>query len=194
MNYVPDQSSAMDESLRFVWERLEPLPGDFRLIRGTALTLYFNHRESFDLDWLCVTSVLTIEEVFRMKAFEGAGEIIHADGGLGLVDCKLSPHRDELREISMTFMKPHKGFVHVPIQEPLVCPTNGVSVGHPLDLVIGKLMAISNRATDRDYRDLTYIAEQQPHILDDAIPHLGNFLAIAKKIARIPLNSNRISM
>ncbi len=188
MNYVPDQSSAMDESLRFVWEHLEPLPGDFRLIGGTALTLYFNHQESFDLGWLWVTSVLTIEEVFRMKAFDGAGQIIHADGGLGLVHCKLSPHRDELREISMTFMKPHKVFVHVPIQEPLVCPTNGVSVGHPVDLVIGKLIAINNRATERDYRDLTYIAEHQPHILDDALPHLGNFLAIAKKIARIPLN------
>ncbi|MCY4657729.1 MAG: hypothetical protein OXC80_13070 [Gammaproteobacteria bacterium] len=122
----------------------QPPPDDFRLISGTALTLYFNHRESFDLAWVCVTSSVDVSEIFAMSVFDNAGEIITANGGPEMVDCQLSPLQWELRQISMTFVEPHEEFVHVPIHKPLVSPVNDVSVAHPLDLVIGKLMAVSN--------------------------------------------------
>ena len=176
----------MDEALQYVWDRLTPLPHDFRLIEGTALALYFGHRESIDLDWLCVETSVGLEDVFRMRSFDEAGEIVNAKGGGGMVDCELHPHLDKFRSIYMTFMEPHPEFVHTPIEEPLVAPSNEVLVAHPLDLIIGKLIAITNRATERDYRDLTYIAEYHTHLLDEAITHTGDFMAIASKIARIP--------
>ena len=94
--------------------------------------------------WVCVTSSVDVSEIFAMSVFDNAGENITANGGPEMVDCQLSPLQWELRQISMTFVEPHEEFVHVPIHKPLVSPVNDVSVAHPLDLVIGKLMAVSN--------------------------------------------------
>jgi hypothetical protein len=137
-------------------ERLEE--GEFYLAGGTALALQLGHRESNDFDF------------FSEKL--GTAEKIH-DWLSSLPDFILRDRDEntlhgELQKTKVSFIG---GYKYPLVQRPL--KADGLSLASVADIALMKLLAISHRATLRDYLDLAAILRNQ-------IP-LKKLLALSQK-------------
>ena len=156
----PTHTGFMDEDMRVLWDRLEPLPGDLRLYGGTALALYLDHRVSTDFDFATPLAVIDPDFVAEIPV---VGEGI-VRGGPGLVDVRVpGPNR----EVPVTFMECGH-MVPMPAREP-VKASNDVAVAHPVDLTAAKLAACINRSAVRDYEDVAACIDAWPVWTRDAV-------------------------
>lgn len=142
------------------------MPCEWCLAGGTALVLYFGHRQSTDLDWCFPIGGVTEAVLSNLSSFESYGDLLKVNGGAGLVDCVLQPKTSKDRAIRMTFFEPLRGFVPKP-QHLAIRSSNTAKtpVMHPIDLAACKIQAVIGRGELRDYEDLSTLAKNRPEIL-----------------------------
>ena len=167
---VPRNLTELDSSMIEAWSMMGPLPDGWYLAGGTALVLYFGHRQSTDLDWCASEGSVNIEKIYGLSSFDSYGVIETVSGGEGMVDCRLRPHSKKWRTIEMTFFEPHNGFAPQPKHEPMQA-TNAAQtpVMHPIDLASCKIQAIYGRGEKRDFEDLSELAKNHPEILREGL-------------------------
>ena len=159
----PNNLSRLDESLTQAWNALRSLPEGWRLGGGTAVSLYLGHRASTDLDWVAPSGAVEPGVVASLNSFGGFGRLENIQGGRGMMDCVLQPHRAGQRSIRMTFMEPHKGFLPDPALPPQLASNPArTPVLHLSDLAASKLLALRNRRALRDYEDLAALCIAAP--------------------------------
>lgn len=122
----------------FEWLRHQSFLEKFYLAGGTALALYFGHRQSQDLDFFTSVSFnpgVLMGQLKRFGTWRTAKRL--PDTLVG-----------ELNRAKLSFFKipdkPAKSFVHL----------DSLRIAHLLDLALMKIMAISDRGTKRDFIDL----------------------------------------
>ena len=152
----PVKTDFMDAGLRELWNRLGPMPEDLRLIGGTALALYLNHRPSTDLDFATPAGVIDHHMATAIPGFERPVSI---DGGAGLIGLNIRSGR----EVVVTLMQCGP-FVPPPKYAPRAAP-NSVQVAAPADLVCSKLVATIQRDAPRDFVDLAAAEQRWPGII-----------------------------
>lgn len=160
----PTHVEFMDPAMRRTWETLAPMPHGLRLVEGTALALYLNHRPSTGFDFATLEPVVTVDNMKDLDVFRGKG--INAAGGLGIVDIR---SQEEGRVIQWNFIEFGPG-MPPPAREPLTAP-NGVAVAHPQDILTMKLEAVCERKQPRDYRDVAAIVTAWPELVEPAVEH-----------------------
>lgn len=180
----PIHTDFMDETLLKCWQGLEKLPGNMRLIGGTAIALYLNHRESIDLDFAADPEKVTPHEIQKQRPFRKIGKMFDITGGLGMVDCALEPHPEagkNYRIVQVNFLG--LDVMMAPAAREPKIASNGVAVAHPVDLCAMKIMAADNRGKLRDYFDLSEASVRWPEHLTEAIKHLDKTGKISEKIS-----------
>ena len=158
----PEHLDFMDSDMRALWDRMDPqdLEG-YRLHGGTALALYLNHRKSTDFDFFRADG----GPVWR-RHIEQWPWLLGAQfrGQRGMVDAVI-PGTE--RSVTFNFIS-IDDFNGIDPHHPPVRADNGVAVGHPVDILTGKLAAMSNRRTVRDYWDIASANLAIPEALLDA--------------------------
>lgn len=156
----PVHMDFMDSGLKDLWDRLEQLPHGLRLIGGTALALYLNHRASGDLDFATPSDIVDRHTPGLIPAFATPRDL---QGGAGMVSFYAKGQRD----VIVTLMECGV-FFPAPAYPPRPAP-NGVAVSAPADLVCSKLMAAVQRDTVRDFVDLAAAERRWPGIIAHGI-------------------------
>ena len=150
----PDSTGFMDADMRRAWLSMRPSSLDMRLVGGTALALYLNHRRSTDFDFM--TPEVGAVDPVAVRDVVGV-EFDEIVGGPGMVDARLAGRE---RSIRFTFMEPNP-IMPAPLHPPLTA-ANGVAVAHPADLIGSKMRAIETRDAVRDYIDLAAAIDAWP--------------------------------
>jgi predicted nucleotidyltransferase component of viral defense system len=112
---------------------------DFYLAGGTALALYFQHRQSDDLDFFSEYKVEPQRLLKEISQFESSIENIRIDEGTLLVN---------INQVKVSFME---------YQYPLLKPFNHWEKNHLAsieDIACMKMIAIASRSERKDYYDL----------------------------------------
>lgn len=164
----PEHTAFMDDDMRRLWEAMSPESLDgYQLHGGTALALYLNHRESTDFDFFRAdngpVSRAQIESWPWLRGAEFRGE--H-----GMVDAVFPGKK---RHITLNFVS-IDDFNGIPPKHPPILAANGVPIGHPVDVLTGKLAAMSNRQAIRDYWDIAKANLNAPQALHEATQHYLN--------------------
>lgn len=81
----PNHDEFMDDEMRKLWYSMGPLPGQLRLVGGTALALYRNHRPSTDFGFATPQTVVDPDFVGQFPWLKGA----ELKGGPGMVDATI---------------------------------------------------------------------------------------------------------
>lgn len=116
----------------------EPAFAPFRLVGGTALSLYLGHRESVDADFFCT------DEFNKRTAGERLADILP-----GILNLHESPHGfawvfENVKIDLYTWRMP---FLHPAVE------SNGIRLAAIEDVAALKLDAIVQRKEEKDYRD-----------------------------------------
>lgn len=193
MSETPSHIETFDQSLRTVWDLIEPLPTkDWCLAGGTGLVLYYGHRLSTDLDWCVPEGGINTDVISDISSFEKYGYLENVQGGAGLVDCVLQPYTTEFRAIKMTFIEPYRGFFPKPRHPPRKAKNPAATpVLHPIDLAACKVQAVVGRGEIRDYEDVGVLAKERPEFLRAGVLQLleyegGNLYRALKAILSPP--------
>jgi hypothetical protein len=113
--------------------------GDYYLAGGTGLALQLGHRQSVDFDFFSQQPGLV----------EGTEAWLQQIPGYLTRDLERDTLHAEVAGVKLSFIGAYK--------YPLVAPTvdaGGIRIAAPLDIGLMKLLAITHRATPRDYLDL----------------------------------------
>ncbi len=145
MKLIAPRLDVLPASQRYLWPLLSQIEPGFVLYGGTAIALYYGHRQSVDFDFFGVPPV----DPTALKAkydFLRAAEIIQA----------------EPNSVSMLAETPHGvvkcsffgGLEFGRVDTPMASEDNLVRLASPLDLAVQKLKFIWVRSEAKDYRDL----------------------------------------
>ena len=157
----PVHRDFLNPGMRELWESMRPDDlEDFIHMGGTALAMYLNHRESEDFDFF-TTRPLDIEEVRAWKWLQGA----KVTGNRVLIDVRMEKHGRTLK-INLVDTT---GFRDIKMKKKPSILENGTKIAHPLDVIIGKLGAVTQRKATRDYVDLATCYREVPGLLKQAI-------------------------
>ena len=174
----------MDSSMRALWARMRAsdLRG-YQLHGGTALALYLNHRASTDFDFFRVDGGAVRRcDIAQWSWLRGA----QFRGSEGMVHVLA---KEGLRSVAMNFVS-LTDFNGINPAYPPLPAANGVLVGHPVDVLAGKLAALSNRGSVRDFWDIATayvkisecLAEAASLYLSDAMTSESTALELAKTL------------
>ena len=161
MNLNPVHTDFMDRDMMDLWWKMKP--GDlknYRLQGGTALAMYLNHRKSTDFDFFRMGPV-TRDEIEKFTWLKGS----QFRGTGGMVDVVVPASQ---RNIILNFIS-IKAFNGIrPTQRPLKA-ANGVYIAHTIDILTGKLSAMSQRKAVRDFFDIASAHAIIPDELQTAV-------------------------
>ena len=150
----PVHTKRMDRDMHYVLERMDKEAlKPFRLMGGTALALYLDHRDSEDLDLFSWGQQPEKEKIFKdlnTPRYERRGEgsnVIRVDALSRTVKCDIA---DASR------------FHPVPFQAVTVLGPHGIKVAGLEDIIIGKIHAGIMRRTTRDIEDLNELWKRTP--------------------------------
>ncbi|MDP1689204.1 MAG: nucleotidyl transferase AbiEii/AbiGii toxin family protein [bacterium] len=115
---------------------------DFYLAGGTAIALFFAHRESNDLDFF-TTKIFS--EPLLIKDLNHIGTFMGERSGRGTL-------LGTLDQIKVSFFVLPYGLIEKPIAH------KHLLIAQPIDLAAMKILAISDRGKKRDFIDLYYLA------------------------------------
>ena len=161
MNLEPVHMEFMDQDMIDLWERMAAHDlSNYRLYGGTALAMYLNHRNSTDFDFFRDGPV-TKADIEKFTWLRGAQFI----GNSGMVDALMPASK---RRITINFVS-IKSFNSIPPTQSPIRAANGIFVAHPVDILTGKLSAMSRRKEVRDFFDIASAQAKIPDILQDAI-------------------------
>lgn len=145
-------------SQRTVWDMLVKKASflqsaDYYLAGGTALALQLGHRLSVDFDFFSEQSSLSEN---TQKCLEGIPGYLPRDVDADTLHA-------EIQTVKLSFIGAYK----YPLLEPPI-EHQGILLASILDIGVMKLLAISHRATVRDYIDLAAII-RSTHSLSDLL-------------------------
>ena len=163
MNSEPVHDAFMDSDMLRLWQKMKPLPGDFRLYGGTALALYLNHRKSTIFAFVTPLPVVEFNLIISIPWMKGA----YLEGGGGMIDALI---QGEHRELIITFIECGR-IIPSPVRNPVTAP-NGVAVADPVDLMAAKVEACISRGEQRDYEDICAAFSAWPAQIEAAISAL----------------------
>lgn len=150
--------SILPEAQRLVWDVLTEHAShfhesDYYLAGGTALALQLGHRQSVDFDFFSQkASLADLTEAWLQPI-----------SGFHIRDIDRDTLHADIDSVKLSFIGAYK---YPLIEEPLVF--QGIRLAGVLDIALMKLLAISHRATPRDYIDLAAIL-QRGHSLADLL-------------------------
>lgn len=185
-DFSPIHTEFMDADMLHVFQTMngEDLEG-YRLGGGTALAMYLNHRKSKDFDF------------FRMGIVERSGLqsiswLKDADfkGEEGLIDAEIT---GENRLVALNFIDATL-FCDVDLKHTPILSTNGIPIAHPVDILTGKISALSRRGAERDFVDVAAAYREIPSALKEAadlyvassLTREASMLDLAKTITNYP--------
>ena len=161
INLEPVHMDFMDQDMIDLWERMVAHDlKTYRLYGGTALAMYLNHRNSTDFDFFRDGSV-TKAEIEKFTWLRGA----QFRGTSGMVDAMMPASK---RSITINFIST-RSFNGIPPTQSPIRAANGIFVAHPVDILTGKLSAMSRRKEVRDFIDIASAHDVIPDMLQDAI-------------------------
>lgn len=132
---------------RAVWDRLQNHAAalterGYYLAGGTALALQIGHRQSIDFDFFTP----------QQRLGKITAEWLQQLPGVTLREMDEHTVHAEIEQVKVSFIGAYKyQLVQKPIQP------NGIAIASLLDIGVMKLLAITHRATVRDYLDLAAI-------------------------------------
>ena len=140
-------SSTLPPQTVEVLVKLVPFVSDFYLAGGTALSMYYEHRVSEDLDFFTQTELdlLTI----RSQLIASGIDLANTDISSGTLYCLIDDVRVSFMEYRYNLLESFSSFL-------------GVNVASVVDIACMKLSAIMCRAEKKDYYDLAEILESEP--------------------------------
>ena len=140
-------SSTLPSQTVEVLVKLVPFVSDFYLAGGTALSMYYEHRISKDLDFFTQTELdlLTI----RSELIASGIDLANTDISSGTLHCLIDDVRVSFMEYRYNLLESFSSFL-------------GVNVASVVDIACMKLSAIMGRAEKKDYSDLAEILENEP--------------------------------
>lgn len=148
--------------MKSIWMRMDAHDLDgYSLLGGTALAMYLNHRKSTDFDFF-----RTDGGAVQRSSIERWGWLREAQfrGSIGMVDAAIPC---ATRTVTLNFVS-IDDFNGIEPSHPPVQAENGVMIGHPIDILTGKLAAMSNRRATRDYWDVACAFQMIPDTLVQA--------------------------
>ena len=182
----PVHTEFMDADMRHVFQSMngEDLEG-YQLGDGTALAMYLNHRKSTEFDFfrkgIVERSVLQIIPWLEDADFKRDE---------GLVDAEI---RGENRTVALNFIDATL-FCNVDLKRTPILSMNGIPIAHPVDILTGKISALSRRGAERDFVDVAAAHREIPNALEEAaglyvassLTREASMLDLAKTIANYP--------
>lgn len=140
-------SSALPPQTLGVLAKLVPFVGDFYLSGGTALSMYYEHRVSEDLNFFTQKEfdLLTL----RSELIASGIDLADTDISSGTLHCLIDGVRVSFMEYRYNLLESFSSFL-------------GVNVASVIDIACMKLSAIMSRAEKKDYYDLAEILENEP--------------------------------
>lgn len=150
----------MDEDMLDLYRRMDPrdLEG-YRLLDGTALAMYINHRASTDFDFFCEGIVLR----FELEQFEWLSNASFV-GEEGMVDVIVQSSN---RDVVLNFVDSSKFSDLVPSYPANLTPS-GVPVAHTVDILASKISALASRREIRAFLDVAAAADDLQECLLEA--------------------------
>jgi predicted nucleotidyltransferase component of viral defense system len=153
----------------------------FRLVGGTALSLYWGHRISVDLDYFTDQNVNLDVLDSNLKSVENA--LMESKNPIGRVY--------SIQNVKCDFLNYPYAFLHPPQYE------EGIQLGRLDDVVSLKLGALANRGAKKDIYDLYYILQIYPvsqlmemykakYRVNDAFPLLKSLTYFADADEELP--------
>lgn len=119
---------------------------DFYLVGGTALALYFGHRESIDLDFFSAQD-FSLEKLKREISAIGRYQLTNEE--IGTLDGMLD-------DVKLTFIR-----YEYPLLFPLI-DFEGIKLADERDIACMKIDAVSSRGSKKDFIDLYFLLEKYP--------------------------------
>ncbi len=145
MNLLRPRTDILSPAQQALWPVLEQIERGFVLYGGTAVALYYGHRESVDFDFFGDPSFDPDEFKSRYDFLKKSDTIQAAENTLSV----LVP--TPRGEVKFSFFG---GLRFGRAAAPSVCADTFLRLASPLDLAVQKLKVIRVRSESKDYRDL----------------------------------------
>ena len=116
---------------------------DFCLVGGTALSLYWGHRTSIDIDLFTDRNVDLDQLEGKINSMDGA--LLQSKNPIGRIY--------EIKEVKCDFVNYPYSFLYPPVQ------SGGITLAHLDDVMSLKLGALANRGAKKDIYDFYYILQ-----------------------------------
>lgn len=182
----PIHTEFMDADMRHVFQTMNSGDLDgYRLGGGTALAMYLNHRKSTDFDFFR-------QGLVERSALQTISWLKDADfnGDEGLIDAGI---RGENRTVVLNFIDATL-FCDVDLKHAPILSTSGIPIAHPVDILTGKISALSRRGAERDFVDVAAAYREIPNALEEAsdlyvassLTREASVLDLAKTILNYP--------
>ena len=136
--------SILAAAQRRLWDELEAVPGEFVLYGGTALALYFGHRQSVDFEFFG-NSLFDLATLAAKIPFLTGATITQQEPNT------LSAIIDRDGPVKVSFFG-LPGIVRM--RPPHIAPDNGLQIASLLDLAGTKAAVVQQRAEAKDYFDI----------------------------------------
>jgi predicted nucleotidyltransferase component of viral defense system len=160
------------EPQKILWPQLKDIPPQYVLYGGTAIALRYGHRSSVDFDFFSTDRSdidgLTKDLPFITNNFPSK-IFLDLHGGLNRhfynhkhIDYFLEPLREvkiydpnfpEETIVKITFAN-DENLIAGAINSPDITLDNSIKIASPIDLLAGKILAMNQRSTKRDFIDL----------------------------------------
>ncbi|MCY4209595.1 MAG: nucleotidyl transferase AbiEii/AbiGii toxin family protein [Gammaproteobacteria bacterium] len=152
----------MDADMLDLFHQMQPedLPG-YILYGGTALAMYLNHRRSTDFDFFKPDSI-SLEKIQNIPWLQGA----KFTGKYGMIDAEIKKNH---RTVKFNFVCIDSFNTERPKHPNRKAPPNNLIIAHPVDILTGKIGAMSTRQAYRDFYDIGAAYRQIPDDLNKAI-------------------------
>ncbi len=139
----------LPESQRSIWSQLGQIPKQFVLYGGTAIALYFGHRESIDFDFFSSES-FNGDEILSLPLFNNSNLVSRTPGSITLtVDSPATVKFQFFGELPLCR-----------VNKPSLLDPPGILLASPYDLFATKLKVIQDRAEKKDYLDIIEFLNQ----------------------------------
>jgi hypothetical protein len=151
MNFITPRIDILPPAQQMLWPILNQIEPGFVLYGGTAIALYYGHRESVDFDFFGEPNFNPDEFKEKYNFLKEGITIQAAANTLSVV--VPSPQG----EVKLSFLG---GLKCGRVRAPSICEDTLIRLASPLDLAVQKLKVIRVRSEAKDYRDLDCLLQK----------------------------------
>jgi hypothetical protein len=152
MTIIPNLT-ILPEAQKILWPFLKDTPKEFVLYGGTAISLRYGKRQSVDFDFFSTRDIVLekINNISYLKKFNAT--LIQNIDRFYIYNVCINEPNDKINEVKISFIISNytmPGCINAPDKS----IDNKISIASPLDLMVGKIYALQERNTWRDFFDL----------------------------------------